>query len=171
VGVVALAAGFALAYDKSAKFRSIINSLGPVLRVALEPGILLINSMILGLNLVIKWIDLVIKGYDALPGILRPTGKLGQIGTIGYVGGNLVGGNLLMGSGKKKSPTHTAREQAITRASEMRAQDGLPSQTASAQASTPTMEHTTRLYIDGRQAAEAVERYKLQLGARGRFAA
>lgn len=41
------------------------------------------NTVIGGINLIIKAIDLLIKGYDDIPSFLRPTGAIGQIGQIG----------------------------------------------------------------------------------------
>jgi TP901 family phage tail tape measure protein len=46
----------------------------------------IINGIITGLNAVIKVIDFVIRQYNKIPGILRPTGKIKEIGEIGKLG-------------------------------------------------------------------------------------
>lgn len=42
----------------------------------------IVNLAVQGINLIIKAIDTLIKGYNDIPGFLRPTGKIGEIGQL-----------------------------------------------------------------------------------------
>jgi hypothetical protein len=45
-----------------------------------------VNGIIKAINFVVRAIDFVISAYDKIPSAFRPTGKIGQIGTIGELG-------------------------------------------------------------------------------------